>query len=267
LLKLENIYLKKGSFEIKNISFSIKKNSYFIILGKTGSGKTLLLESIAGIQKVSGNIYMNDKDITKLPPEKRDIGFVYQDFALFPNMNVRENIIFSKKYNKKNNLKEIIGFLEIEHLLDRNIQNLSGGEKQRIALARAIYSNPKILLLDEPLSAIDPAFRTKIMEQLKQLINKFNLTIIHVTHNFREASFLSDEVAIMMNGEIVQQGDIHRVLNSPENKKIAEFLGFKNIMPLSVIDKKSSSDLYFSIDPNNIKIQKYKINTFQTNKK
>jgi molybdate/tungstate transport system ATP-binding protein len=257
LIRLENISLNKGNFKLENITLKINKNSYFIILGKTGAGKTMLLESIAGLHKVKGNIFVNNKDITNIPTEKRNIGFVYQDFALFPHLTVKQNIEFSKKYKKHLSDKELNALLEIldiKNLLNRKIDNLSGGEKQRVALSRAIYSNPDILLLDEPLSAVDPSFRTKIMDNLKSLIDKFDLTIIHVTHNFREASYLSDEVAIMLNGKIVQQGNIHTILNRPKNKQVAEFLGFKNIFPVTLINKYNvnSQNDYFSIEPTEI---------------
>ncbi len=262
MLKLENVCISKNDFELKNISFEIKKNEYFVILGRTGAGKTLLLETIAGLHKNSGNIFLNNNNITKLPPEKRNIGFVYQDFALFPHLKVKDNIEFAKKYKKcidEKEFSELIYILELEHLLNRKIENLSGGEKQRIALARAIYSKPLLLLLDEPLSAIDPGFRNKIMDNLKILTNKFDLTIIHVTHNFREATYLSDKVAVMLQGEIKQQGDVNEILQKPRSMEIAKFLGFKNIFSSKILNE--SDKFLFSIDPFKISISDKKLNT------
>ena len=172
MLKIKDLFLKKGKFKLNILSLDIDKNEYFVLLGKTGSGKTLLLESIAGFQKIEGEILFEGKDITNLPPNKRNFGFLYQDFALFPHLNVEQNIRFSEKYHKKNNtlFKDLINFLQIEKILKRDIKHLSGGEKQRVALARAIYSQPKLLLLDEPLSAVDPTMRNEIMKNMHSLM-------------------------------------------------------------------------------------------------
>ena len=253
MLRVENLFLKKGSFFLQKLSFEVTKNSYFVILGKTGSGKTMLLESLAGIQKVEGNIFYDDGDITNLLPEKRDFGFVYQDFVLFPNMNVKQNITFASRYKKIENSEELfedlVDFLQIKNILDRDIKYLSGGEKQRVAIARAIYSRPKLLLLDEPLSAVDPTFRNSIMKSLKDIVKRYDTTIIHVTHNFREASYLSDEIAVMIDGRILQIGKTDDVLNHPNNIEVAEFLGFKNIFASSFLGFKQK-DRFFSVDPN-----------------
>jgi len=261
-LKIENLSYKLENFKLDNINFSVNQGEYFVLLGKSGSGKTLLLESIAGFHKVDGKIIFGDTDISKLPPELRDIGFVYQDFALFPNLNVKENIMFSKKYKKKiknkNSFEDLVNFLDLNHLLDRKIDNLSGGEKQRVAIARALFSEPKLLLLDEPLSAIDPTFRNHIMKFLKDIHRKYNLTTIHVTHNFREASYLADKIAIIMNGKINQVGKATEVLNNPANIEVAKFLGFKNILPCSMLN--NNSNKLFSVDPNAIHISKQKLN-------
>ncbi len=261
MLKIKNLFLKKGNFTLNNISINISKNEYFILLGKTGSGKTLLLESIAGFHNIKGKIFCENRDITKDPPEKRNFGFVYQDFALFPNMTVEKNIRFSEKFKGKNNklFQDLINFLGIEKLLKRKTHHLSGGEKQRTALARAIYSRPKLLLLDEPLSAIDPTFRNEIMKNLKESISRYNLTIIHVTHNFREASYLGDKIGIMINGEILQTGKTKDVLESPSSIEVAKFLGFKNLFDVKFLNFHNSHQ-YFSIDPNNIKISNKKEN-------
>ncbi|HIP56402.1 MAG TPA: ATP-binding cassette domain-containing protein [Arcobacter sp.] len=259
-LKIENLSYKLGDFKLDNISFNVNQGEYFVLLGKSGSGKTLLLESIAGFHKIDGKISFGGVDISKFPPESRDIGFVYQDFALFPNLNVKENIMFSKKYKRKkekNSLNDLVDFLDLTHLLDRRINNLSGGERQRVAIARALFSEPKILLLDEPLSAIDPTFRNHIMKFLKDIHRKYNLTTIHVTHNFREASYLADRIAIVMNGKINQVGRAVEVLNNPRNIEVAKFLGFKNILPCSMLNH--SSNKLFSVDPNAIRISKQKI--------
>lgn len=261
LLEVKNLSYKLGNFQLDNINFNVNQGEYFVLLGQSGSGKTLLLESIAGFNKVEGEINFGGADISKLTPEDREVGFVYQDFALFPNLNVRENIMFSQKYKKikdpEGTLSDIADFLGLEPLLQRRIKNLSGGERQRVAIARALFSKPKILLLDEPLSAIDPTFRNSIMKFLKDMHRRYNLTTIHVTHNFREASYLADRIAIVMKGQIHQIGIASDVLNKPANLDVAKFLGFKNILPTSMLGE--DSERLFSVDPNAIFISKEKI--------
>ncbi len=255
-LTLDNISFTKGDFKMNEVSFELDKNSYFVLLGKTGSGKTQLLESMAGFHPVEGKMTLNGIDITDKTPEKRDVGFVYQDFALFPNLSVEKNIKFSGQYktieDSEKLFEDIIEFLDLKHLLKRSTEHLSGGEKQRIAIARALYSRPKILLLDEPLSAIDPTFRNSVMTSLKKLLIRYDLTIIHVTHNFREASYLADKIAIMEQGCIIQQGEAREVLQHPNSLKSAKFLGFKNIFNASLL--KNSQFIYASVDPNMINI-------------
>lgn len=251
MLSLRNIGLQKGSFTLKQVSFDVKERDYFVILGRTGSGKTLLLETIAGLHKHTGTVSYRQQDITEVPPEKRKVGFVYQDFALFPHLSVIKNIRFSDRYqaqSSKSEWDELIDFLELGHLLQRRIHYLSGGEKQRVALARAIYSRPDILLLDEPLSAIDPSFRNIIMENLKGLKQRFQITVVHVTHNFREAAYLADNIGIMMDGKLVQQGPVREVLHHPGNIPVAQFLGFRNILRTHLIDP-DGEDRYFTVNP------------------
>jgi molybdate/tungstate transport system ATP-binding protein len=261
MLKVKNLFLKKENFILGQFSFEIEQNSYFVILGKTGSGKTMLLESLAGIQNIEGDIYFEDKNISKLTPNKRNFGFVYQDFALFPNMNVEQNIRYSARYKKIQNEEklflDLISFLKIKDILSRDIKYLSGGEKQRVAIARAIYSRPKLLLLDEPLSAVDPTFRNTIMKSLKEIIKRYDTTIIHVTHNFREASYLADKIAVMIDGKILQIGKAYDVLNTPSSIEVAEFLGFKNIFNTAILGFKQANK-FFSVDPNKINFLKQK---------
>jgi len=256
-LNIENLSSRVDDFLLDNINLEINKNEYFVLLGQSGSGKTRLLETIAGLNECTGNIFYRSKDISKESSEKRDVGFVYQDFALFPNLNVEKNIRFSSKYKKNENESElfddIVDFLKLGHLLKRETEDLSGGEKQRVAIARALYSQPKILLLDEPLSAIDPTFRNSIMKSLKDIHKRYDLTTIHVTHNFREASYLADKIAIIMDGKIQQIGNAEDVLNNPINIYVARFLGFKNIFPTSLLGLDSTNQ-FFSVDPNIIKV-------------
>jgi molybdate/tungstate transport system ATP-binding protein len=257
MLEIRDLFLKKGKFRLNILSLDIDKNEYFVLLGKTGSGKTLLLESIAGFHQIEGEIFFENKNITALPPNKRNFGFLYQDFALFPHLNVEKNIRFSEKYHGKDEelFRDVVDFLQINNLLKRKIKHLSGGEKQRIALARAIYSKPKLLLLDEPLSAIDPTMRNEIMKNLKELPKRYNLSVIHVTHNFREASYLADRLGIILKGTLLQTGEAKDVLKNPNSLEVASFLGFKNLFDVSLLGFKNGHK-YFSIDPNSIILTK-----------
>ncbi|WP_263833828.1 ABC transporter ATP-binding protein [Sulfurospirillum oryzae] len=257
-LSLQALTCKVGAFHLQDISFDVGEGEYFVILGHSGAGKTVILESIAGLHKVGGKLLYNNEDITCKVPEERSVGFVYQDFALFPNLTVEQNIRFASRYKSieeaESLFEDLVNFLGLEKLLNRRIDNLSGGEKQRIAIARAIFARPKILLLDEPLSAIDPTFRNAIMKFLKDIHRRYGLTTLHVTHNFREASYLADRIAIVMDGCVQQVGSTNEVLSHPASLKVAEFLGFKNIFPASLLGDDSSR--LFSIDPNEILVSK-----------
>jgi len=257
-LLLNNVSYKIGNFNLFIDNLEINENEYFIILGKTGSGKTTLLEIIAGLIKANtGKIFLKNQNITNLPPEKRHFSIVYQDYALFPNMKVKENILFSSKYTKIDNklFEELIDFLKIKDIMERDIQKLSGGEKQRVALARALLYKPKTLLLDEPLNAIDPVFKYEIMDYLKQLIPRFGITVIHVTHNFREALYLADKIGVIDKGTILEYNNKDIIFNSPTYKETAKFLGFKNILPANILGFKDKK--IFTINPAKILIEPY----------
>ncbi|MDD3324829.1 MAG: ATP-binding cassette domain-containing protein [Sulfurospirillaceae bacterium] len=257
-LSLQALTCKVGAFHLQDITFDVGEGEYFVILGHSGAGKTVILESIAGLHKVGGKLLYNNEDITHKVPEERSVGFVYQDFALFPNLSVRENIRFASRYktieDEESLFEDLVQFLGLEKLLDRRVENLSGGEKQRIAIARAIFARPKILLLDEPLSAIDPTFRNAIMKFLKDIHRHYGLTTLHVTHNFREASYLADRIAIVMDGKVCQVGSANEVLSHPTSLNVAKFLGFKNIFSTSLLGE--SSERLFSIDPNEILVSR-----------
>ncbi len=249
--KTKNLYVKRGDFELKNVSFELEKGDFLSILGKTGSGKTLLLESVAGIYRHKGRIFLDSIDITNVPLEKRRIGLVYQDFMLFDHFTVKQNLLYSK--NKDESLyKDIVRIFGLEKLLDRKPKGLSGGEKQKIAIARALISRPKLLLLDEPLSSIDFSFRYMFIEFLKEVHKKFELTTIYVTHNLKEALSLSNKCGVLVNGELVQFGSTENVFERPKSKAVAEFLGFKNILPCELVGLK---DCYFSVSPYDVNLE------------
>ncbi|XRO74861.1 ATP-binding cassette domain-containing protein [Methanocaldococcus sp. 28A] len=244
MLKVENLSKSWKDFRLKNVSFEMDKE-YCVILGPSGAGKSVLIKCIAGILKPdSGRILLNGRDITNLPPEKRNVGYVPQNYALFPNKNVYKNIAYGliiKKVNKleiDRKVKEIAEFLNISHLLDRNVKTLSGGEQQRVALARALILNPSILLLDEPTSAVDIKIKESIISELKKIKH---IPVLHITHDLAEARTLGEKIGIFINGELIAFG-AKEILKKPKNKKVAEFLGFniiddKAIAPEDVIIK------------------------------
>lgn len=237
MIRIENLSKEWKEFKINKINLQVNDNEYFVILGPSGSGKTMLLELIAGMWPPdSGKVYINDRDITWSPLEKRGVGFVYQNYMLFPHKTVFENIAFGLKVRKvaseeiKNKVDEMMDLLGISHLADRLPRTLSGGEQQRTALARALIIYPKILLMDEPLSALDRKTRDELMHELKEIHKKFDITLVHVTHNFDEALMLADRIAIMRNGEISQVGTSTEIFRHPSDKFVADFVGVENIL-------------------------------------
>ncbi len=236
MVKLENLVIELPGFSLRNINLSIEKGECFILLGPTGSGKTLLLEAIAGILNVSsGVIRIHGKDVTGKPPEKRGIGIVYQDFALFPHLNVVQNVRYGLRYCSRENrpadkrIYELMELTGIAHLEKRSVTNLSGGEKQRVALVRALSVNPSVLLLDEPLSSLDRNSRDDIQKLLKSLHRKTGTTFLMVTHDFTEALFLGQRAAVLRNGRIEQTGPVLELFRKPETPFAARFLGIPNV--------------------------------------
>ena len=238
IIKIENLNLHVDGFSLSNINLFVD-TEYFTILGRTGSGKTLLLECIAGLKTPnSGRISLMNKDITNLKPEKRCIGYVPQDYALFPHMSVEKNIKFGIIMRKMHpdKVKRISDHLDISHLLGRSVRDLSGGEKQKVALARALVLEPKVLLLDEPTAALDKQTKEEIWKVLKEVREYMDIAVIHVTHDFEEAFALGDRIAVMENGKIIQEGVPEKVFREPMDDRIANFLGARNIIEGEVVD-------------------------------
>ena len=259
MIKLENLSNDWKEFKIDKINSDVNEGEYFIILGPSGSGKTMLLELIAGMWSPdSGKIYINNKDVTKLPPENRGVGFVYQNYMLFPHKTVYENISFGLNIRKvpkneiKSKVEEMMNLLGISNLSNRLPRTLSGGEQQRTALARALIIQPQVLLMDEPLSSLDRNTRDDLVQELKRIHKKFNITIMHVTHNFDEALQLADRVAIMKKGTISQVGDIDEIFRHPKDEFVADFVGTENI--LKGFAKDGNDSLTF-VDTGNITIE------------
>lgn len=236
MISLKSVSKHWEEFEIRNVSIDIPDGEFFVILGPTGAGKTFLLELIGGFHyPSSGNIIIKGKDVTNAPPQKRGAGFVYQDYCLFPHMDVFQNIAYGLKARKQdfsviedkvNATAELIGLKELLH---RDVETLSGGEKQRVAIARAIIIEPDILLLDEPLSALDARTHDTLLSEIKNLHNKTKITIVYVTHNQTEAFMLADRIAVMQKGEIVQVGTPEEIFRNPKSEFVAKFVGVENL--------------------------------------
>lgn len=230
MLELKNIRKSFGKNVIlKNVSLSINNGEIVSILGPSGSGKTTLLNLILGITDIeNGNLILDGKDITKVPMEKRGFNIVFQDYALFPNLNAYENITYGLKnkpnISSKEEVDDLIKLLGLEVHLNKNINQLSGGQKQRVALARTMVMKPKILLLDEPLSALDGIIKESIKEKIKTIAKDFNLTTIIVTHDPEEALTLSDKVLIIDHGEISQFGKPEEIIHTPKNDFVKKFI-------------------------------------------
>jgi len=242
MITLEKITYKLEEFSLRDISLEVRSNEYFVILGPTGAGKTVLLEIIAGLRMPDhGRIIIDGVDVTYTPPERRGVGFVYQDYSLFPHMRVEENIAFGLRMRKlpkdeiNRRVKEIMDLVGISHLKGRYPQTLSGGEQQRVSLARALAINPKVLLLDEPLSALDPRTREALRDEIKRIHEDQNLTTIHVTHDQVEAAVLADRIGILMAGRLIQVGPPDEVFNKPLDEGVASFVGVENIIEGRVI--------------------------------
>jgi ABC-type sugar transport system ATPase subunit len=234
MLRLEKISKKIGGFLLTDIDLSVGKGDYYVLIGESGAGKSMLLEIITGfIQPDSGSISLNDNDLLKIPIQERNIGIVYQKPTLFPHMSVFDNIAYplrSRGYKKpfiNNRVAQLAGDTEISHILNRNIANLSGGETQRVTIARALASNPDILLLDEPLSFLDVQLRKGILSLLRK-INQQGQTIIHVTHDYDDALSLSNKISIIEKGSIIQTGTPKEVFHHPTSGFVADFIGIKN---------------------------------------
>lgn len=210
MIELRDVTIQAGKFRLEQISFTIPQGSYGILMGQTGKGKTTLLESICGLRSIqSGNIRVQGQDVTGWLPGDREVGYVPQDLALFPTMTVEEHLAFAlrlRKYaadERRSRVEQVAEVLGIGALLSRGISDLSGGESQRVALGRAISFRPSVLLLDEPLSALDDETRTQMHETLKELQQTTGVTVLHVTHSQQEADVLADHRFELIDGKIV----------------------------------------------------------------
>jgi molybdate/tungstate transport system ATP-binding protein len=237
MIRVEGLGITFPGFALADIHLQVRAGEALALLGPTGAGKTLLLEAIIGVVPIAaGRILIDGRDVTRQPPERRRIGIVYQDHALFPHLTVKENIVYGQRYchTALPSLTPLVERLGLTRLMARRIRSLSGGEKQRVALARALAVAPSVLLLDEPLSALDPNFREDIRGVLKALHQDTGITLLMVTHDFAEAHFLAQRTAIMNRGRIEQIGALETVFAHPETPFVAEFVGMKNLFPAEI---------------------------------
>jgi len=230
---VKDLWIELGEFSLKGVTVHVLDGDYYVVFGPSGAGKTILIEAIAGIWKPDrGRIFIDGKDVTEEPPEKRGVSIVYQDLMLFPTMNVYDNIAFGLRVKKvpeeeiRKRVLEVAEMLEIENLLERDPKTLSGGEKQRVALARALAIEPKAVLLDEPTASIDVNMRREIRRILRKL-NEAGTTIVHVTHFVEELMSLANRVAILKEGRLLYEGPLGEEMFSKE--EVARLIGAHNV--------------------------------------
>ncbi|MCM3703316.1 ABC transporter ATP-binding protein [Paenibacillus macerans] len=237
-LKLAGIRKQFGDTTVLNqVNLDIREGELVTLLGPSGCGKSTLLRCIAGLTELNdGQIWLDDKDIVNLPPRSREIGMVFQSYALFPNMTVSENIGYGMKMRgtskeaRRQRAEELLELIDMADKRDAYPQHLSGGQQQRVALARSLAAQPKVLLLDEPLSALDAKIRKNLRTEIREIQKKFNMTTIFVTHDQEEALTLSDRVCLMNKGSIVQQGTPEELYSTPKTEFVARFMGSYNVL-------------------------------------
>lgn len=238
IISFENV-MKEYDDEVvlKNVSFDIEQGKFYTLLGPSGCGKTTILRILAGfVEATSGDIYFDGQRINEIPANKRQVNTVFQDYALFPHMNVFDNVAFGLKIKKLNKeeigrkVKDALRMVQLPGYETREISEMSGGQRQRVAIARAIVNEPKVLLLDEPLSALDLKLRTDMQYELRELQQRLGITFIFVTHDQEEALAMSDEIFVMNRGHIVQSGTPVDIYDEPINHFVADFVGESNII-------------------------------------
>jgi molybdopterin-binding protein len=241
MLELRKISKSFEDFSLEEVSFSVQKGDYFILLGESGAGKSMVLEVIAGlVRPESGSVFLGEKDITHEKIQNRKIGLVFQDHAIFPHITVAENIAYSlhrgtlSKAEKHAKVKSVAAELGIGELLARKPETLSGGELQRVALGRTLIQEPDILLLDEPLSSLDTRLKGDLRRLLRNIHRK-GQTILHVTHDYEEALALATKIAVIHAGAIIQSGTPEEVFSHPKSEFLAHFIGVRNFFPATLV--------------------------------
>ncbi len=246
IINLTKLY---GSFvALQNVSLDIRDNEFFTLLGPSGCGKTTLLRTIAGFENISeGAIKLYGEDIADLPPNKRPVNTVFQQYALFPHMDVTQNVMFGllrlgqDEAAARARVNEVLELVQLSQFAERLPAQLSGGQQQRVALARALAPNPKVLLLDEPLSALDLKLRQAVRLELQQIQHDTGITFIFVTHDQEEALTMSDRIAVIADGQLQQVGSARDIYEAPLNKFVADFIGETNLIDVAVSEVSSNN--------------------------
>jgi ABC-type Fe3+/spermidine/putrescine transport system ATPase subunit len=244
-IKVQDLHQSFGSFQaLKDINLEISEGEFFSLLGASGSGKTSLLRIIAGFElPTQGCVFINGREVTRLPPEKRGIGMVFQNYALFPHLSVFDNIAYGLRANGVSRLKiaerveEMLDLVDLPGFGHRDVHSLSGGQQQRVALARAVALLPRVLLMDEPLSNLDARLRIQTRTQLRDLQRRLGITTLYVTHDQSEAMALSDRIAVLQEGEVLQVGTPQEVYQQPRGVALAEFMGEMNLIPCELMQR------------------------------
>ena len=232
MIQAEGLHACFGGFHLQGVDFAVEPGESFFVLGPSGAGKSLLLEALLGIRHpCRGRVLLGGQDVTRAPPEQRQVAYVPQDLALFPHLSVRENLLFGlrargrQQAEASQRLEHWVNLLDLHGVVDRReVGTLSGGERQRVALARALINDPRVLFLDEPFSALDAALRRRLQIEFRELQKRHEVTVIQVTHDPEEAFLMADRMAILMAGRIEQVGTPAELYNRPANLHVARFL-------------------------------------------
>ena len=268
-LKIQDLSKNFGSTEVlKKINLEINEGNFLVLLGPSGCGKSTLLNIVAGLETIDeGEVFIDDYNVSKVEPKDRNIAMVFQSYALYPSMNVKENITFGLKQSKtpkdkiEEQLKKISTFLHVDELLNRKPSQLSGGQRQRVAIGRALVREPRIFLFDEPLSNLDAKLRVEMRREIKKLHQKLKTTVVYVTHDQTEAMSLGTYIAIMNHGVIQQYDTPENIYNKPNNTFVADFIGSPSMNLISGQLVKNGNNTSFipkdSNQSNNISIKNY----------
>ena len=261
-LKIEDLSKNFGSTEVlKKINLEIDEGNFLVLLGPSGCGKSTLLNIIAGLETINeGNVYIDDYNVSKVEPKDRNIAMVFQSYALYPSMNVKENMIFGLKQAKtskekiEEQLKKVSSFLQVDSLLERKPSQLSGGQRQRVAFGRALVREPRIFLFDEPLSNLDAKLRVEMRREIKKLHQQLKTTVVYVTHDQTEAMSLGTKIAIMNHGVIQQNDTPENIYNKPSNTFVADFIGSPSMNLIKGNLKQNSDNVSFIAEGSNLEI-------------
>tara|TARA_B100000482_G_scaffold142058_1_gene104751 strand:- start:228 stop:1322 length:1095 start_codon:yes stop_codon:yes gene_type:complete len=277
-LKIEDLSKNFGTTEVlKKINLEIDEGNFLVLLGPSGCGKSTLLNIIAGLETINkGSVYIDDYNVSKVEPKDRNIAMVFQSYALYPSMNVRENMIFGLKQAKtskekiQEQLEKVSKFLQVDQLLERKPSQLSGGQRQRVAIGRALVREPRIFLFDEPLSNLDAKLRVEMRREIKKLHQQLKTTVVYVTHDQTEAMSLGTNIAIMNHGVIQQNDTPENIYNKPNNTFVADFIGSPSMNLIAGSLKKNSDKISFVAEGSNFEIPikgyKFKDKSNQNNK-